>query len=148
MYRSAMQASEKNDAARIGLARTLLAQERIVECQEVMQQLQDRGFLEPEAEKIKSALDLRDSGAESVDDCRREADAAPDNLALRYTLAKALAGAKEFEESLQVCLSLVERDKGEVREQARELMVDIFRVLPDDSELTATYRRKLSMAMY
>ena len=34
------------------------------------------------------------------------------------------------------------------REQARLVMIDIFRVLPDESELTTTYRRKLSMALY
>ena len=148
-YRAAMDQADKNAAApRIGLSRTLLAQDKVDECQTIIDELQRRGYLEPEAEKIKSALDLRAAGVESVEQCRREADADPDNLALRYKLAKALASAEEFEEALQTCLSLVARDKAEMRDKARELMIDIFRVLPDDSELTSNYRRKLSMAMY
>ncbi len=148
-YWAAIARCDKNESApRIGLARTLLAQEKIDECREIMQELEDRGFLEPEAEKIKSALELRAAGVESVEQCRREANADPDNLALQYKLARALAGGERFEEALQTCLSVVERNKAEMRDKARELMVDIFRVLPDDSELTGEYRRKLSMAMY
>ena len=42
-------------------------------------------------------------------------------------------------------------DRGSYEEadhKARQVMVDIFRVLPDDSELTTEYRRKLSLALY
>ena len=71
-----------------------------------------------------------------------------DNLELQLRLAEALAGDRQYEESLQVCLVIVEKDKTGLGDSARQVMIDIFRVLPDDSELTSTYRRKLSMALY
>ena len=32
--------------------------------------------------------------------------------------------------------------------EAKDVMLELFELLPDDSELTSNYRRKLSMAMY
>jgi thioredoxin-like negative regulator of GroEL len=59
-----------------------------------------------------------------------------------------LAGAQAFEESLEVLLTLVPRDRKGVGEKARQLMVEIFQALPADSEVSTRYRRKLSMALY
>ena len=36
----------------------------------------------------------------------------------------------------------------DLRESARKLMVNLFQLLPSDSELAAEYRRKLSAALY
>ena len=51
-------------------------------------------------------------------------------------------------EALDICLDLIERDRAGTGEAAREMMIQIFRVLPDDSELTRDYRRRLSMLLY
>jgi putative thioredoxin len=79
---------------------------------------------------------------------RRAAEAEPDNLQRQWELAEALAGEQRHQEALQICLSLVERDRHGVGETARQLMLDIFRVLPADSELVREYRRQLSTALY
>ena len=79
---------------------------------------------------------------------RAAAAAQPDNLPLQFELAEALAGEKRYAEAFEVCLALVERDRAGVGESARRLMVDIFRVLPTESELVRDYRRKLSMILY
>jgi putative thioredoxin len=147
-YRILAEQSPNDAVPQIGLARTLLAQERFDDCQEVIDQLEKRGFLEPEAEKVKSALGLRGNDGGDVAELREKAAADPDNLELQLQVAEALAGAQEYEEALQACLAIVERDKKGVGDTARQVMIDIFRVLPDDSELTTTYRRKLSMALY
>ena len=72
----------------------------------------------------------------------------PGNFTLQLALARSLAAAGEFEPALQQALSLVQDDRHKTGEEARALMVDIFRLLPEDSELTSTYRRKLSTALY
>jgi putative thioredoxin len=66
----------------------------------------------------------------------------------RLQLALALASAQQYEEAMEICLGLVLTDKKGVGEDARKLMVDMFNVLPDGSELASTYRRKLSTALY
>jgi putative thioredoxin len=48
---------------------------------------------------------------------------------------------------MDVCLSIVQRDKTGAGEKAREVMVDIFRVLSDE-DLVREYRRKLSTLLY
>ncbi|HND53183.1 MAG TPA: tetratricopeptide repeat protein [Pirellulaceae bacterium] len=132
----------------IGLARTLVAQDRDDEAAAVIHQLERRGFLEPEAEKVKAALELRSQKTPALAECRAAVEREPDNLDLRLQLGEALAGAQQYQESLDVFLGVVERDRGAARERARQLMVDIFRVMPSDSELVRTYRRKLSTLLY
>jgi putative thioredoxin len=63
-------------------------------------------------------------------------------------LAEALAGTGQYQEALAVSLALVQDHKKQFGEPARKIMVDIFQVLPKDSELTDTYRRELAAALY
>ena len=81
-------------------------------------------------------------------DTRAAAAADPENSELQFHLAESLAGAEQYEEALQICLAMVEKDRQGVGEPSRKLMLEIFRALPDDSELIATYRRKLSLLLY
>ena len=50
--------------------------------------------------------------------------------------------------TLETSLELVREHKQQFGEPARKIMVDIFQLLPNDSELTSTYRRKLAAALY
>ncbi len=147
-YRSLTEQSPNNAEFKIGLARALLKQERFDDCQHIISELEKRGFLEPEAEKVKAALDLRSMEGVDLDGLQQAAAAEPDNLGLQLQLAEALAGAQQYEAALQACLAIVERDRKGAGDAARQVMIDIFRVLPNDSELTTTYRRKLSTALY
>jgi putative thioredoxin len=147
-YRDILIDAPKNAEAKVGLARALLAQEKIDECRAVVHELEQRGFLEPEAQRVKAALDLRDKEGDDVAQRRAAVEADPDDFELQFQLAESLAGSREYEEALETCLALIERDKTGVGERARQLMIDIFRVLPDDSPLTSTYRRRLSMILY
>ncbi len=149
-FRQAIAADARLDAAKIGLAQLLLEQDRNEETAEIIEELERRGFLEPEAEKIKAALHLSQHSIESggVEACRAASAKSPEDLQLQFELAEALAGAQQYEEALEICLRLVQADRQRFGESARDTMVDIFRLLPDDSELTRTYRRKLSTALY
>ena len=134
--------------ANIGLARVLAAQERSEESRALITSLEKRGYLEPEAEKVKAALDLLEMGAGDLATAQAALAVEPDNRKLQLDVAEAMAGQRKFEEALQLLLKLVEHDKLGVGEKARQIMIDIFRVLPEDSPLPQTYRRKLASLLY
>lgn len=148
LYRALAERHPKESSPQIGLARVLLAQDNIDECRELLEKLAARGFLEPEAETVKSALDLRGKQSLDLPAARAAVEKYPKDLAARWQLAQALAGHGEHQAALDECLELVSLDRKGLGEQARVLMLEVFRVLPEDSELTGTYRRKLSSALY
>ena len=147
-YRS-LTAEHPNEAhLTIGLGRVLLAQGKEVECQELIEQLEERGFLEPEAQQLMAVLKMRNRQVSDVESIRQQVAAAPDDIGLQWQLAEALSGEKQYAESLSICLTVVQQDRHGVGENARQLMLDIFRILPEDDELTGEYRRKLALALY
>jgi putative thioredoxin len=137
-------------AAPIGLAGLLLSQGRNDETRALLDALEGRGYLEPEAEKLKAQLHLNAQAETAVDleALRRTVAADPHDLPAQLALAEALAARGMYEEALETALAVVASGKKECVEPARQLMVDIFRLLPDGSELVTTYRRRLSTALY
>ena len=116
----------------------------------MIEELAARGFLEPEAERIKSELDVRLAAAESggVEEARKTAEADPQNLMLQIRLADAYAAASQHRKALEICLDVVKQDFGDARNEAKSTMVKIFDMLGPASELTGEYRRKLATALY
>jgi putative thioredoxin len=136
-------------AARIGLAALRLAQGRVDDAGALIEELEKRGFLEEEAEKIKAQLHLMSAEHNPRQlESLRAAAADPKNLPAALDLANALAAARQYDEALATALRVVESHHKDHVEPARALMVDIFRLLPDDSPLVTEYRRKLSTALY
>ena len=114
----------------------------------LLTELERRGFLEPEAERIKSQLKLSHVSKVDIDFLKQTVAADSEAHATRLTLAQALVASGQYEAALQHALEIVQRDRTTHRKGAQELMIDIFRVLPDGDELIGVYRRKLAMAMY
>jgi putative thioredoxin len=136
-------------AAEVGLGRIALAEGRLDEAVARMAALERRGFLEPEAEKLKAEVTLRAQAREAggVEAARGALAAHPDDLARRFALAEALAAAGQYAEALSICLDLVERDRKGLGEQARQTMVAIFQLLPPGDELATEYQRQLSLVL-
>ena len=149
-YRRAVALAPAEPRPKIALASLLVEAGRLRESRELIEALEARGFLEPEAADVKAVLDVRLAGesAGSVQECRAAAEAEPGNIQRRFALAEALAAAGQHEESLQLCLSIVQNDRHGRGDDARKLMIDLFRLIGDDAELTHAYRRKLSAALY
>ena len=148
-YRDALALAPDELGAKLGLGRMALALGRVDEARAVIEALERRGFLEPEAETLKAELTLR-GNAESgggVDPLRAELAAKPGDHARQLALAEALAARGEYEEALGLALDLVETDRRGTGESARKLMIAAFQVLPSDSELVADFRRRLSFAL-
>lgn len=149
-FRDAIQLDPNLAAAPIALAELLVGQGRTDECQRVIDELAERGFLEPEAEKVKAELHLARQAdkAGDLEKLRAAVEAAPKNLQAKLELAEALAAKKQFPEALETALHVVQTHDKQFVEPAREFMVDLFRVLGDENELVGEYRRKLSTALY
>jgi len=148
-YRKALDLTPTDPLAKIGLARVALTLGRPEEARKILQELERRGFLEPEAETLKAQLTLR-GGNESLGDLetlRAALLAEPLDKQRKLELAEALASAGEYDEALRLALDLVESDRRGSGETARNLMIAIFQLLPPDSELANEYRRKLSVAL-
>ncbi|MES2791514.1 MAG: tetratricopeptide repeat protein [Planctomycetota bacterium] len=149
-YREALALIADFPAASIGLARVLTAQHRDEDAKAIITELDARGFLEPEAQQVKTELELRAAALESggVGAARAAVEADPQNFDLQVQLADALAAAHAYPEALEICLNLVKTQKATMGEKAKATMVQIFTVLGPASELVQQYRRKLSTALY
>lgn len=149
-FREALALAPNEDSLKIQLASVILKQGRLDECAGLIEELEKRGFLEPEAERLKSELDVRRTAAESggVEIARKAAEADPSNLILQIHLADAYAASQQHRKALEICLNVVQNDFGDARAEAKTTMVKIFDMLGPTSELTGEYRRKLATALY
>jgi putative thioredoxin len=148
-YNEALALDPELPAARLGLVRISLEQGRLEEAWSRIVELERRGYLEPEAEKLKAELTLKLHGGPKggVEAARAALAANPDDLNLKFQLAEALAAAGRYADALALCLELVERDRKGIGEKARQTMIAIFQLLPPASELVTEYQRQLSLAL-
>jgi len=148
-YREALALAPDEIAARVGLGRMALALGRVEEARGVVEALERRGFLEPEAETLKAELTLRGKSepGDDIESLRAGLAAGPGDHDRRLALAEALAARGDYEEALGLALDLVERDRRGTGEPARKLMLAAFQVLPPDSAIVADFRRRLSFAL-
>lgn len=134
----------------IAYARILLHLDREQECREIVEKLESRGFLEPEAEVLKEQLELRanveDSGGITTARAALEAD--PDNLELIVQLAEAMSVERRYPEACELLLEVVRKDRTVVRERAKEAMVVILGAMGPKSRQAADFRRQLATAFY
>lgn len=135
-------------AAKAALIELFQRTGRANEANGIIADLEARGYLEPEIERLKAALDVQQQAQDlgSIDDLRTAAAADEANLERQFRLAEALAANQEYEESLRIALRIVQEERAGVGEQARQLMLDVFKLLGDDA-LTTKYQRKLSLAL-
>ncbi len=149
-YRAALELESDSGPLKAAIARVLLAQGRVDECQRVISELEARGFLEPEAERVKSEMELQSVVEEAGDvaDARTAAEASPDDLSLKLKLAEALIGANKYEEAMQLSLEIVQQDRDGLGAEAKDVMVHLFDKLGPASELVGEFRRKLATALY
>jgi putative thioredoxin len=146
-YESLVTEYPEEAKAKIGLGRIYLAQGNLDECKVIIDRLETRGFLETEAQRLKSEWTLQSLPQADLVALRAAAERSRDFTA-RLALAKALAGSGEHEESLAICLAIIQEDRRGAGEEARLWMIEVFRALPPNSEILREYRRKLASALY
>ncbi len=149
-FREAAELDANLASARIALAELLLDQQRADEAAGVLAELDKRGYLEPEAEKLKAQLHLAAQATvpRDLEALRKAVLTSPENMQAKLDLAAALAAQRQYADALETALAVVCSGKKEFVEPAREFMVDLFRLLDDQPELVTEYRRRLSTALY
>ncbi len=149
IYREALLLEPDLALAQEGTARLAIARGDLEEAAAWVLEWEKKGFLEPEAERIKAELTLQQmaASAPNVDAARQAAARNPGDPGLKLALAEALAAGGKHDQALEIALDLVETQKNPIREQARKTMVAIFQLLPPESELLADYQRRLSFAL-
>lgn len=100
-----------------------------------------------EVERLEAAA--RVQSAKGIDLSALEARLAadPNDLDAHLELGQALAATSEFEPALDHLLEVV-RSGGDLRDTARQAMLDVFGLLGPEHPLTATYRRALANALF
>lgn len=149
-FRSALEFEPDRPEFSIALARTLLALNRNQECGEIIEKLESRGFLEPEAEALRDQLAIKaqvqDSGG--TIQAREALSADPENVELQLKLAEALGVDKNFDEACPLLLDIIRTNFGEHRDQAKEAMVGLLATMGPKSQQASDYRRQLATAYY
>ncbi|MFO0977202.1 MAG: tetratricopeptide repeat protein [Planctomycetaceae bacterium] len=149
-YRKAAELAPEVAEFRITHARVLLELNRDQECREIIDELNKRGYLEPEAQVLQQQLEMRsqveDSGG--VQEAKKALEAEPGNLELKLKLAEALGADSRFEEACEMLLEIVKQDRGGVGIQAKEIMVQLLTVMGAKSKLASDFRRRLATAFY
>jgi putative thioredoxin len=146
-YREALALEPTHEGARIGLARVLCQREQFDEARTIIEALEKRGYLEPEAETVKAKIALHAAAEESgsVDAARKAVAANPEDCEAKIRLAEALASVGKNTEALDTCLEVIENGTGPVRDRAKDAMVLILGTITD-VPFTTVYRRKLATA--
>jgi putative thioredoxin len=147
-YESLVTEHPDDAQAKIGLGRVYLAQGNFAECQVILEKLEARGFLETDAQRLKSLWLLQTQPEADLDALRKAAAERPTDFGAKLALAKALAAAGQQEESLAACLAIIQEDRRGIGDEARLWMLEVFRTMPVDSDVLRDYRRKLASALY
>ena len=149
-YRNASELEPEIAEFRITHARVLLELNRDQEAREILDELNKRGYLEPEAQALVAQLEMRSQVEESggVAEARKSLEANPSDLTLQLKLAEAYGADSRFEEACTLCLEIVTKDRGGVGVQAKEVMVGLLTVMGPKSRLAADFRRRLATAFY
>ena len=149
-YRKASELESEIAEFRITHARVLLELNRDQECREIIDELNKRGYLEPDAQALVAQLEMRSQVEESggVAEAKKALEANPEDLTLQLKLAEAYGADSRFEEACELCLQIVMKDRSGVGIQAKEVMVGLLTVMGPKSRLAADFRRRLATAFY
>ncbi len=138
-----------NPVLQIGKARSLSLAGDNTAAAGIIESLEERGFLEPEAEKVKAMISLASNNdTNQLDRLRTRLAESPNDLKLKLDFAEALAAAGNYEEAFQTALDVYSADKAGIGAHAHKFLLTAFKALPDDDDLVHQYRRKLAMLMY
>jgi putative thioredoxin len=150
LYRQALAQDRNQDAARLGLARVLMARGKDDEAAELLAEVGAVGEVGAEAERLNGILTLKRLARPFGDEAaaRQRVAKEPKNAAALYELGCVLAATGNYEEALQTLLSAAERDPKLAASKVREAMVQIFNVIGQRSALADDYRSRLTALLY
>jgi putative thioredoxin len=150
IYRDLLAKDEKNDPARLGLARVLVNTDRDDEAFKTLETIPDAGEHGAEAVKVRRTIEMKKNAATAGDEAaiRKKIAAEPENARLQLELGNVLATKGQYEPALESLLKAADLDRELGRGAVRELMVKIFEIVGVRSELADRYRDQLRAMLY
>jgi putative thioredoxin len=150
LYREILADQADHAAARVGLARVLLAGNRLEEIPELLEPIGSEGELGAESDRLLGQLQLarlcKDLPPEEA--LRAKVANEPNDAQARYELGCVLAREGKYPEALEMLLSAGEKDLGLAGSKVREAMVQVFYSLGSNHPLANEYRGKLTRLLY
>jgi len=147
-YQEILSNDPNHAKALLGLGRLAMSEGDNEKAQEYLDKVSIVADERKEADRLLARLNLQSGAAENLTALKEKVKAEPDNLAARFDLAHALAGAERYEEALAAFLAIVKTDRQFEDDGARKAMVQIFEVLGSDDPLTDKYRSELAAALF
>jgi putative thioredoxin len=98
--------------------------------------------LETRLSSLRSSATLPD-----LDELRQRVSADPADLSARLALAQRYIAVRCFEPALEELLEILRCRRGPQVEVARRIILDVFELAADQSELVTRYRRQLAAAI-
>ncbi len=137
-------------AARRVLAELLFSSGRLKEAEPLLEELAEMGGADEACERMLSEIRLQEAVEKQGDPAELQARlrADPNDFAAALALAEIEAARHDYAAALEHALHVVARDRGDLRESARALMLRVFNVLGGDHPLTEEYRLKLTMLLF
>jgi putative thioredoxin len=149
-YLDALTRDPDHAGAMVALGRVLVEQDRLDDARNVLGRVPRERRERAEADNWLNVIRFRQesqlTGGEVA--ARRRLAANPDDLAARLDLANALAAKGEYRPALEGLLTVMQRDQGPGREQARQAMLAVFGLLGDDHALVREYRPRLAALLW
>ena len=143
MYRKVLEADPSHEGAAVAVAGILLAGGDAESALAVLEPFPSSAAVD----RVRAAARLGTGAGAPVQELEDGLSADPDNDRLRIDLAKKLAAARAYERGLGLLLEVIIR-KGDLADDARSAMLDVFELLGTENPLTPEYRRRLANALF
>jgi putative thioredoxin len=147
-YQAILQSDPHHAKALLGLGRLAMNEGDADSAMEYLDKVPIVADERKEADRLIARLNLQSGAAENVSALREKVKADPNNIAARFELAQALAGAEKYEEALGEFLAIVKADRQFQDDGARKAMIQIFEVLGAEDPLTDKFRSELAAALF
>ncbi|MGE5215387.1 MAG: thioredoxin [Chloroflexota bacterium] len=148
LYLSIIESDPNHPSALLGLGRVAMNEGDADSAREYLDKISIIADERKEADRLIARLNLQNGAAENLTSLRERVKSEPDNIAAKFELAQALAGAEKYDEALKEFLDIVKRDRAFQDDGARKAMVQIFEVLGSEDPLTDKYRSELAKVLF
>jgi putative thioredoxin len=148
LYQTILESDPNHAKALLGLGRLAMNEGDSATALEHLDKVPIVADERKEADRLIARLNLQAGGAANEAALREKVKAEPNNIAARFELAQALAGAEKYEEALNEFLTIVKTDREFQDDGARKAIIQIFEVLGSDDPLTDKYRSELAKVLF
>ncbi|TNE51474.1 MAG: thioredoxin [Deltaproteobacteria bacterium] len=149
LYQKALDARPLHDEALLGLARTAWATQKQEDVLRYLNQVDTSSSDEVAQEVARLKLLLQSEQAGDTGELQAQVEANPDDHQARYQWGVALTGQGQHEPALEQLLYIIQHtDDSDLKNQAREAMVEVFDAVGFSSPLAQKYRSLLAKHLY